>query len=417
MDTTDTRVPPTTALDVASIRRRFPILRQTVYGHPLVYLDNAATSQKPQAVLDRLEAYYQAENSNVHRGVHKLSRGATDAYEAARVRTASFINAATDREVVYTRGTTESINLVASTFGRMQVGPGDVVLVTTMEHHSNVVPWQMLCEERKAELAVIPISDTGEIVYEAFERLLDARVRMLALSHVSNTLGTVNPVKRMIRDAHERGIAVLVDGAQAVPHMKVDVQDLDCDFYCFSAHKMFGPTGIGVLYGKAEHLERMPPAQGGGGMIETVSFEKTTWTTPPEKFEAGTPNVAGTLGLETAIAFIEDVGQDRVGAHEHGLIDHATARLLEIDGVRLIGTASEKVSVLSFLIDPIHPYDAGVILDRLGIAVRTGHHCTQPLMQRFGIPGTIRASFALYNTLQEVDTLVEGVRKVKAMLG
>ena len=403
--------------DPAEVRSLFPALAREVYGKPLVYLDNAASSQKPQAVIDRLVRYYSSEHSNVHRGVHLLSREATDAYEAARKRAAAFINAPSEPEVLYTRGTTEGINLVASSFGPLHVGKDDVVLVSHMEHHSNIVPWQMLCEAQGARVRAIPVSDTGEIIYEEFERLLSERVRLLAIAHVSNTLGTINPLKRMIRHAHDLGVPVVVDGAQAAPHMKVDVQELDCDFYAFSSHKMFGPTGIGILYGKAEHLETMPPWQGGGDMIETVAFEKTTYNDPPHKFEAGTPNIADVLGFASAIDFLEGVGQNRVAAYEQDLLAYATERLSEIEGVRLIGTAIDKASVLSFLIGDIHPYDAGTILDRLGIAVRTGHHCTQPLMRRFDIPGTVRASFALYNTFDEVDALAAGVRRVKEMLG
>lgn len=403
--------------DPAEVRSLFPALAREVYGKPLVYLDNAASSQKPQAVIDRLVRYYSSEHSNVHRGVHLLSREATDAYEAARKRVVAFINAPSEPEVLYTRGTTEGINLVASSFGPLHVGKGDVVLVSHMEHHSNIVPWQMLCEAQGARVRAIPVSDTGEIIYEEFERLLSERVRLLAIAHVSNTLGTINPLKRMIRHAHELGVPVVVDGAQAAPHMKIDVQELDCDFYAFSSHKMFGPTGIGILYAKAEHLETMPPWQGGGDMIETVAFEKTTYNDPPHKFEAGTPNIADVLGFASAIDFLEGVGQNRVAAYEQELLAYATERLLEIEGVRLIGTATNKASVLSFLIGDIHPYDAGTILDRLGIAVRTGHHCTQPLMRRFDIPGTVRASFALYNTFDEVDALAAGVRRVKEMLG
>ena len=403
--------------DPAEVRNLFPALAREVYGKPLVYLDNAASSQKPQAVIDRLVRYYSSEHSNVHRGVHLLSREATDAYEAARKRVVAFINAPSEPEVLYTRGTTEGINLVASSFGPLHVGKGDVVLVSHMEHHSNIVPWQMLCEAQGARVRAIPVSDTGEIIYEEFERLLSEQVRLLAIAHVSNTLGTINPLKRMIRHAHDLGVPVVVDGAQAVPHMKVDVQELDCDFYAFSSHKMFGPTGIGILYAKAEHLETMPPWQGGGDMIETVAFEKTTYNDPPHKFEAGTPNIADVLGFASAIDFLEGVGQNRIAAYEQDLLAYATERLSEIEGVRLIGTATDKASVLSFLIGDIHPYDAGTILDRLGIAVRTGHHCTQPLMRRFDIPGTVRASFALYNTFDEVDALAAGVRRVKEMLG
>lgn len=408
---------PSRAFDPAQVRDRFPALRRKVYGKPLVYLDNAASSQKPQAVIDRLVRYYSSEHSNVNRGVHFLSREATDAYAAARKRTAAFINAASESEVLYTRGTTEGVNLVANAFGPLHVGEGDVVLVSHMEHHSNIVPWQMLCKKQGARVRAIPVSDTGEIIYEEFERLLGERVRLLAIGHVSNALGTINPLKSMIRQARDLGIPVAVDGAQAAPHMKIDVQDLDCDFYAFSSHKMFGPTGVGVLYAKSERLETMDPWQGGGDMIETVAFEQTTYNEPPHKFEAGTPNIADVLAFAEAIDFLEGLGQDRIAAYERDLLDYAAGQLSQIDGVRFIGTATNKASVLSFLIGDIHPYDAGTILDRLGVAVRTGHHCAQPLMRRFGIPGTVRASFALYNTFEEADALVAGVRRVREMLG
>ena len=401
--------------DVYAVRDRFPALKREVYGRPLVYLDNAATSQKPLEVIERITKYYTEENSNVHRGVHFLSQLATDAYEAARTSVAEFINAPSVRQTIFTGGTTDAINLVAWTFGRQRVGRDDQVLISEMEHHSNIVPWQMLCETVGAELKVIPVSDDGEIIYGEFERLLSDRVKMLAIPHVSNTLGTVNPVREMIRDAHVLDIPVLIDGAQAVPHMQVDVNDLDCDFYCFSSHKMFGPTGIGALYGKVDHLETMPPFKGGGDMIETVTFEKTTYNDLPHRFEAGTPNISGGIGFGAAVDFMQATGQEAIVRHEREILDYATARLEEIDGIRIYGTASKKASVISFLIDDVHPYDAGTILDRLGIAVRTGHHCTQPLMQRFGIPGTVRASFALYNTIEDVDALVMGVRKVKEM--
>ena len=403
--------------DPAEVRNLFPALQREVYGNPLVYLDNAASSQKPQAVIDRLVRYYSSEHSNVHRGVHFLSREATDAYEAARKRAADFINAPSESAVLYTRGATEGINLVASSFGPLHVGQDDVVLVSHMEHHSNIVPWQMLCAAQGARVRAIPVSDTGEIIYEEFERLLGERVRLLAIGHVSNALGTINPLKRMIRQAHDMGIPVLVDGAQAAPHLKIDVQALDCDFYALSSHKMFGPTGVGILYAKPERLETMEPWQGGGDMIETVTFEQTTYSEPPHKFEAGTPNIADVLAFAEAIDFLEGVGQDRIAAYERDLLDYATGQLLQIEGVRLVGTAADKASVLSFLIGDIHPYDAGTILDRLGIAVRTGHHCAQPLMRRFGIPGTVRASFALYNTFDEADALAAGVRRVREMLG
>ncbi|MEX1055231.1 MAG: cysteine desulfurase, partial [Rhodothermales bacterium] len=355
--------------DAAGIRAQFPALSQTVHGHPLVYLDNAATSQKPQSVIDRLVHFYSVENSNIHRGVHFLSQQATDAYESARARVAGFIHAESPQQVIFTRGTTEAINLVAATFGRMNVGPGDYVMISEMEHHSNIVPWQMLCQEKGAALKVIPIDDAGEIKYDEFERLLSERVKLLAIPHVSNALGTINPVKRMIRDAHDVGIPVLLDGAQAVPHMPVDVQDLDCDFYCFSSHKMFGPTGTGILFGKTRHLEAMPPYQGGGDMIDTVTFERSTYNEVPHKFEAGTPNIAGGIGLGAAVEFIEAVDREAAAEHEADLLTYATLRLEEIDGMRLIGTASEKTGVLSFLLGDVHPYDAGTILDRLGIAV------------------------------------------------
>ena len=411
------RATVTADFDVYRIRDRFPALQHEVYGRPLVYLDNAATSQKPQSVIDRITHYYTVENSNVHRGVHYLSQQATDAYEAARTKTAALINAPSDRQVVYTRGTTEAINLVASSFGPMHVSEGDVVLISTMEHHSNIVPWQLLCERVGASLKVIPITDEGEIIYEEFERQLGERVKLVAIGHVSNTLGTINPIERMIQDAHGFGIPVLIDGAQAVPHMQVDVQALDADFYCFSSHKMFGPTGIGVLFAKAEHLEVMPPYQGGGDMIDTVRFDGSTYSDPPHKFEAGTPNIAGVIGLGAAVEFLDDVGYAGIGEHEEAILAYATERMSEIEGMRIYGQADRKASVLSFLVGDVHPYDAGTILDRLGIAVRTGHHCTQPLMQRFGIPGTVRASLALYNTTEDVDALVAGVRKVKDMFG
>lgn len=417
MSTTETQVivPKMIDFDVEVIRLQFPALQRDVYGHPLVYLDNAATSQKPRSVIDRLVRYYTEENSNVHRGVHFLSQLATDAYEGARSRLAAFINAPASRQVIYTRGTTEAINLVASTFGPMQVGAGDAVLITEMEHHSNIVPWQLLCERVGARLLVAPISDEGEIRYEEFLRMLSEGVKLVAINHISNSLGTINPVRRIVDDAHARGIPVLVDGAQAVPHMRVDVQDLGCDFYCFSSHKMFGPTGIGVLYVREDHLDRIPPYQGGGDMIETVTFERSTYNEPPHKFEAGTPNIAGAVGLGAAVDFLMDVGQEAAAAHERGLLTYATEQMQSIDGVRLYGTAREKASVISFLVGDVHPYDAGTILDRLGVAVRTGHHCTQPLMRRFGIPGTVRASFALYNTREDVDALIAGIHKIRDM--
>ena len=407
-----------TAYDIEKIRADFPALHQTIYdGQPLVYLDNAASAQKPQRVIDRLTGYYSWEHSNVHRGVHHLSQQATEAYEGARTQIARFINAPNPYQIIYTRGTTEAINLVAASYGRSRVGEGDEVVISAMEHHSNIVPWQMLCEEKGATLRVIPVNDRGELIVEEYEQLLSDRTKLVAVVHVSNSLGTVNPVWRMIEAAHHRDIPVLIDGAQAVQHMTVDVRELDCDFYCFSGHKMFGPTGIGILYGKEDLLEAMPPYQGGGDMIETVTFERTTYDALPHKFEAGTPHIAGAVGLAAAVAYLQDLGLDAIARYEHHLLAYAHERLQEIDDLRLIGTAAEKASVVSFLVGAIHPYDAGAILDRLGIAVRTGHHCTMPLMQRFGLPGTVRASFALYNTREEVNKLVEGLHKVKKLLG
>jgi cysteine desulfurase / selenocysteine lyase len=407
----------TMALDVERIRKDFPILDQEVHGRPLVYLDSAATSQKPQVVLDALADYYGRDNANVHRGVHRLSERATEAYEGARSRIQRFLNAAHSREIVFVRGTTEGINLVAHTYGRRTVGPGDEVVITALEHHSNIVPWQMLCEEKGAALRVVPIDDGGEVDVEAYERLLGERTRLVAVAHVSNALGTIVPVKRMIEAAHRRGIAVLVDGAQAAPHLRVDVQDLDCDFYAFSGHKTYGPTGIGVLYGKTALLEAMPPFQGGGDMIKSVSFEKTVYNDLPYKFEAGTPDIAGAIGLGAALEYLEGLGLDRVAAHEHALLVHGTERLSSIPGLRLVGTAREKASVLSFLVDGVHAHDVGSILDREGIAVRTGHHCAMPVMTRFGIAATTRASLGVYNTREDIDALVEGLAKVREVFG
>lgn len=408
-------MPVVAPFDVDAIRADFPILRQTVYGQPLVYLDNGATAQKPQVVIDRIAAYYAQENSNVHRGVHFLSQQATEAYEAVRSKVRAWVHAPEDRQVVFTRGTTEAINLVAQSYARPRLKPGDEVLLSTMEHHSNIVPWQLVCEATGARLRVIPISDAGDIRYEAYEQLLSERTRLVALAHVSNTLGTINPLARMIRDAHALDIPVLVDGAQALPHLRPDMQALDADFYCFSSHKMFGPTGIGILYGREALLEAMPPWQGGGDMIEAVSFERTTYNSLPHKFEAGTPNIADTVGFGAALDYLGRLDFAAVHQHEQDLLHYATERLLALGGVRLIGTAAHKASVLSFVVEGVHPYDAGTILDRLGIAVRTGHHCTQPLMQRFGLPGTVRASFAFYNTRHEVDRLVAGVERVKQL--
>jgi len=397
---------------IEEIRADFPILQERVHGHQLVYLDNASTTQKPFAVINRIREYYEHENSNVHRGVHSLSQIATEEYESARSTLKEFVGARTTSEIVFTRGTTEAINLVASSFAKPELGEGDEILLTRMEHHSNIVPWQMACEETGATLRVIPIDDDGTLIYEEFERLLSDRTRILALTHVSNTLGTVNPVKRMIRDAHGLNIPVLIDGAQTVPHMPVDVIDLDCDFYCFSGHKMFGPTGIGVLYGKEALLDAMRPYQGGGDMIESVSFERTTYNELPHKFEAGTPNIVGALGLAAAVEYLREIGFDLIREHERNLLVYARERLSQIDGIRFIGDSAHQAAVVSVLLGSTHPYDVGTILDRMGIAVRTGHHCTQPLMRHYGIPGTVRASFAFYNTLEEIDSLVEALQRV-----
>ncbi|HEX3661284.1 MAG TPA: cysteine desulfurase [Acidobacteriaceae bacterium] len=399
--------------DVEKIRADFPILRRKVHGHELVYLDNAATSQKPQSVIDAIVRYYEGENANIHRGVHYLSQIATEEFEAGRKTVQRFVNAADASEIVFTRGTTEAINLVAQTWGRAHVGAGDEVLITAMEHHSNIVPWQMLCEEKGARLRVVPMNDAGELLLDEYERLLGPKTRIVGLAHVSNALGTINPVNRMIAAAHARGIPVLVDGAQAAPHIAVDVQDLDCDFYALSGHKMYGPTGIGVLYGKAALLDAMPPYQGGGDMISSVTFEKTTYNKLPHKFEAGTPDMAGVAGLKAAIEYMNGVGVAKIAAHEHDLLEYATEVVGGLPGVRPIGTAREKASVLSFVLEDVHPHDIGTILDQEGIAVRTGHHCAQPVMERFCIPATVRASFAMYNTREEVDALARGLRKVR----
>ena len=403
--------------DIQKIRAEFPILGERVHGQPLVYLDNAATSQKPNAVIQAIANYYRYDNANIHRGVHLLSQRGTEAYEATRAAAQRFIHARSASEIVFVRGTTEAINLVAQAYGRTHVGRGDEVLITAMEHHSNIVPWQMLCDEKGAKLRVAPINDRGELLLEEYEKLLGPSTRIAAISHVSNALGTINPVKEMIRMAHARGVPVLVDGAQAVPHTRVDVQDLDCDFYAFSAHKMYGPTGIGVLYGKSELLEAMPPYQGGGDMISSVTFEKTTYNKVPHKFEAGTPDIAGVVGLGAAIAYMESIGVDAIAAHEHVLLLYGTERLEATPGVRMIGTAENKAGVLSFVLENIHPHDIGTILDQDGIAVRTGHHCAQPVMDFFCIPATVRASLAVYNTREEIDALVKGIERVKEMLG
>jgi cysteine desulfurase / selenocysteine lyase len=409
--------PEPARFDIEKIRAEFPILGERVHGRPLVYLDNAATSQKPNAVIQAIANYYRYDNANIHRGVHLLSQRGTEAYEAARAAAQKFIHARSASEIVFVRGTTEAINLVAQSYGRTHVGRGDEVLITAMEHHSNIVPWQMLCDEKGAKLRVAPINLRGELLLDEYEKLLGPSTRIAAISHVSNALGTINPVKEMIRMAHARGIPVLVDGAQAVPHTRVDVQDLDCEFYAFSAHKMYGPTGIGVLYGKAELLEAMPPYQGGGDMISSVTFEKTTYNKVPHKFEAGTPDIAGVIGLGAAIAYMDSVGVDAIAAHEHELLLYGTERLEATPGVRMIGTAANKAGVLSFVLENIHPHDIGTILDREGIAVRTGHHCAQPVMDFFCIPATVRASLAVYNTKEEIDALIKGIERVKEILG
>jgi cysteine desulfurase/selenocysteine lyase len=398
--------------DIGSLRELFPVLKQTVHGKKLVYLDNAATTQKPLSVIAELDRYYREYNSNIHRGVHLLSEKATAAYEGVRCRTRQFLNAASEKEIIFVRGTTEAINLVAGSFGRANVQAGDEVLITGMEHHSNIVPWQMLCEANGARLTVVPLTDEGEISVEEYTRLLGSRTKLAAVSHISNALGTVNPVKEMIRIAHDRGIPVLLDGAQAVAHQRVDVQDLDCDFYALSGHKMYGPTGFGVLYGKERLLSAMPPYQGGGDMIRSVTFEKTIFNELPHKFEAGTPNIADGIGFGATLEFLESLDWNAVVQHEHELLTYATEVISNIPGVRIIGTARKKAGVLSFIMDDVHPHDIGTILDQEGIAVRTGHHCAQPVMDRFGIPATVRASFALYNTKAEVDELARGIHKV-----
>jgi len=403
--------------DVERVRADFPILAQTVHGHKLVYLDNAATSHKPKVVLDAILHYYQFDNANIHRGVHYLSERATEEYEAARNGVQGFLHAGRASEIIFVRSTTEAINLVAQTYGRVHVGRGDEVLITAMEHHSNIVPWQLVCEEKDAKLRVAPINDRGELILEEFEALLSARTKIVAVGHVSNALGTVNPVGEIIRLAHQKNIPVLVDGAQAVPHMVVNVQALDCDFYAFSGHKVYGPTGIGALYGKAALLDQMPPYQGGGDMISSVTFEKTVYNKVPYKFEAGTPHMAGAVGLRAAIEYLDKLGLDAIAAYEHALLSYATDRVSALPGVRLIGTARQRAGVLSFVMDGVHPHDIGTILDQEGIAIRTGHHCAQPVMKRFGVDATARASISFYNTKEEIDRLVGGIEKVREVFG
>lgn len=397
-------------------RKDFPILERYVNKKPLVYLDSAASSQKPKSVIEAIERYYTNEHSNVHRGVHYLSQEATTAYEVVREKVQRFINARYNYEVLFTKGTTDSINLVAASFGRANLGAGDEVIVSGMEHHSDIVPWQMVCEEKGAALKVIPMTDEGELDMAAYAELLNEKTKIVAVVHISNSLGTINPIKEIINLAHKKNIPVLVDGAQAIHHTKVDVQELDVDFYAFSGHKMYGPTGIGVLYGKEELLNAMPPYQGGGDMIKNVTFEKTTYNDLPHKFEAGTPNIAGVMGLGAAVDYIDDLGVEAMADWEEELVAYAMDKLSQIEGMRFIGRAKHRASVVSFLIEGLHPYDIGVILDKMGIAVRTGHHCTQPVMDKFGIPGTVRASFAFYNTREDVDRLIEGVNKAIDML-
>ena len=407
-----TATKPTQAFDPSQVRGDFPILKQMVNGKPLVYLDNAATSQKPQAVLDTLVRYYTTENANIHRGVHTLSAQATEDYEGARSKVRQFLNAKEDREIIFVRGTTEGINLVASSYGRKFIGPGDEIIITAMEHHSNIVPWQMLCEEKGATLRVIPMNDDGELLMDEYDKLLSKRTKLVSVVYVSNSLGTINPVREIIARAHSVGAPVLLDGAQSTPHMPVDVQALDCDFYAFSGHKLYGPTGVGVLYGKAALLDAMPPYQGGGDMIKSVTFAKTIYNDLPYKFEAGTPNIAGGIGLGAAVDYVTEIGLERIAAHEDELLAYGTKRLAEIGGLRLIGTAKHKTGILSFTLKDIHPHDVGTVLDQEGIAIRTGHHCTQPVMERFGIPATARASLGMYNTKAEIDALVLGLDKV-----
>ena len=410
-DAVETRT-PATLWDVERVRADFPVLHQTVNGKPLVYLDNGASSQVPQVVIDRGIFYIEQEHSNIHRGVHYLSQRATTAYEGAREKVKRFINARESRECIFVRGATEGINLVMHGYGRKFIGEGDEIVISAMEHHANIVPWQMLCEEKGAQLRVIPMNDAGELILEEYDALLNTRTKLVAVTHVSNALGTINPIKEMIVQAHKYGVPVLIDGAQSAPHMPVDVQDLDCDFYAFSGHKMYAPTGSGIVYGKAELLEKMNPFQGGGDMIKTVTFEKTTYAELPNKMEAGTPAIASQIGLGAAIDYLDSIGREQAAAYEAELLRYATERVSSIEGVRIIGTAKNKASVLSFVIDGIHPHDIGTILDQEGIAVRAGHHCAQPVMQRFNVPATARASFAFYNTKAEIDVLAQTIEKV-----
>ena len=408
-----TRATSNRAFDVERIRSEFPGLHQNIKGKPLVYLDNAASTQKPQRVIDAISGFYAHDYANIHRGVHELSERATQAYESVRLKVQAFMGAASEREIIFLRGTTEGINLVAECYGRNHVGEGDEVLITTMEHHSNIVPWQMLCERSGAELKVVPISDRGELEMDELEKLLSAKTKIVAVGHISNALGTINPIRTIIELAHAHGVPVLIDGAQAAPHIGIDVAELDCDFYTISGHKMFGPSGIGALYAKEALLEKMPPYQGGGDMISSVSFEKTTYNRLPFRFEAGTPNIAGTIGLGAAIDYLNGIGMEGIAAYEEELLDYGTEALREIQGLRIVGEANHKASVLSFVLDGIHPHDIGTILDQEGIAVRTGHHCAQPVMDRFGVASTARASLAFYNTREDIDRLVQGIATVR----
>ncbi len=407
---------PTQILDINAIRQDFPILKREVNGKPLVYFDNGATSQKPQLVIDAINKYYSYENSNIHRGIHTLSQEATNAYEEARKKVQRFVNAQHEHEIIFTKGTTDGINLVASSFGKKHLKKGDEIIISTMEHHSNIVPWQMICEEAAAILKVIPINDKGELLMDEFKKLLSPKTKLVAITHVSNTLGTINPVKEIIKLAKEAGALILIDGAQAVPHTKIDVQELNCDFYAFSGHKMFGPTGVGILYGKEAVLNDLPPYQGGGDMIKTVTFEKTTYNCLPHKFEAGTPNIVGGIGLGVAVDYMNSIGIDKIEAYEHELLTYATEQIKQIEGVRIVGEAQNKASVLSFVVDGTHPSDIGMIIDKLGVAIRTGHHCTEPLMNRLNVPGTARASFAFYNTKEEIDIFIAALKRAVTML-
>ena len=404
------------SLDVDSIRQQFPLLNREVKGKPLIYFDNAATSQKPQSVIDALVNYYTNYNANVHRGIHTLAEEATLAFEATRDAAQQFIHAASREEIIFTRGTTEGINLVAYTWGRQNINAGDEIIISTMEHHSNIVPWQILCEEKGAVLKVIPINDEGELLFDAYKKLLSQKTKLVSVVHVSNALGTINPVKQIIDAAHKTGALVLIDGAQSAVHLDIDVQQMDCDFFAFSSHKLYGPSGMGVLYGKKHLLEAMPVFHGGGEMIKEVSFEKTTYNDLPYKYEAGTPNIADAIAFKSALDFIDETGKDNIRRHEEELLHYATKQLRQIPGLKIIGTAKEKASVVSFVIDNLHPQDVGILLDNRGIAVRTGHHCAQPLMHRFGITGTVRASFAVYNTKEEIDELIVGLQKTIKML-